>query len=151
MPAPQFDWAEPSHLGRFGIYERGEPILCADGDCQRFAYTAHIEEQHPHGSLPLLWEDGKTGQIYHYRCAPQVEKDRYALQERYASLEESLAGMRRYIPRTVPCQWRGAAHGITGDWIVVGARFGPDPAGAAARTTTYTLLLWSRDGQQRLL
>ena len=98
-----------------------------------------------------MWEDGKTGKRYHYRCAPDVEKDRYEVHEHYASLEESFKGARRYIKNIVPCRWHGTAHGITGDWIVVGATFGLDQASEAERTTTYRLLLWSRDGQQQLL
>lgn len=154
MPAPPFDWAEPSHLGRFGIFLQGDPIPCADRDCQRFPYTAQIEEQHPQGSLPLLWEDGATGRRYHDRCAPPVERERYDTPFHYASHAVSLAGMHDNPfgrGKTVPCKGRGTAHGITGAWVVVGIRYGPDPAVAGGYVHTYRLLLWSRDGQQRLL
>ena len=154
MPAPQFDWAEPSHGGRFGIYEQGDPIPCADSACQGHGPTAAIEAQHPQGSLPLVWEDATTRRLYHYRCAPPSEKARYETAHRYPSHEASLAGMQNHPygkGKQVPFKGRGTAHGITGAWVVVAIRYGPDPGNPGGYLHTYTLLLWSRDGQQPLL
>ncbi len=146
-----FDWAEPSHLGRFGIFKQGERIPCDGPRCRSGCPTAYIEPQSRNAPPPLVWEDGKTGQLYHYRCAPLVERERYQVIDRFDSYEASLAGMHGYgLSQGVHAKGHGTAHGITGEWVTVGGSYGPDPATDGGHIHTHTLLLWRRDGQQQL-
>ena len=150
MTEREFDWADPYPSGRFGIFLAGDDIQCADEGCtsRGYSYISPTERD----SFAIVWEHKASGTIVHYRCAPQEEKQRYDITHRWPTHEASLAHMHMYgMEKGLHCKWKGVIDDINGEWLLIGASYGPDPHQEGGYAHTYHLILWRRSEQQRLL